>query len=252
MLVRHGSHARPGTMLRSGSGKRCATFRDASGDVEASRRSLRNTQLSRADIGCTLASPPLALRTCKRPLTSCYTPFWICNSVDRPEGYFHGKVTASRGGSNLSKCNSWQAQPRISDRARGRAAHRGRQAEPLRATLWTRRMALEDNVSRRVGRDALIRDALMDLGGWLRSLGLEQYEATFRENEDRRHGPAALHHASFTHIHSGNYGAANAEASELVSLTDEKGAAAALGRLTEYWSEVGFWPSPADRWTRSK
>jgi hypothetical protein len=23
----------------------------------------------------------------------------------------------------------------------------------------------------------------MDLGGWLRSLGLEQYEATFRENE---------------------------------------------------------------------
>jgi hypothetical protein len=42
---------------------------------------------------------------------------------------------------------------------------------------------LEDHVSRRVVRDALIRDALMDLGGWLRSLGLEQYEATFRENE---------------------------------------------------------------------
>ena len=26
-------------------------------------------------------------------------------------------------------------------------------------------------------------DAIMDIGGWLRSLGLEQYEATFRENE---------------------------------------------------------------------
>ena len=25
--------------------------------------------------------------------------------------------------------------------------------------------------------------AIMDLGGWLRSLGLEQYEAAFRENE---------------------------------------------------------------------
>ena len=35
---------------------------------------------------------------------------------------------------NLSKCNSWQTQPRISHRARGRAAHRGRQAEPLRAS----------------------------------------------------------------------------------------------------------------------
>ena len=34
----------------------------------------------------------------------------------------------------------------------------------------------------------------------------------------------ALHHASFTHIHCGNYGAANAEADELVALTDEKGA----------------------------
>jgi predicted ATPase/class 3 adenylate cyclase len=34
----------------------------------------------------------------------------------------------------------------------------------------------------------------------------------------------ALHHASFTHIHCGNYGAANAEANELVALTEEKGA----------------------------
>jgi SAM domain (Sterile alpha motif) len=25
--------------------------------------------------------------------------------------------------------------------------------------------------------------AIMDLGGWLRSLGLERYEAAFRENE---------------------------------------------------------------------
>ena len=43
-------------------------------------------------------------------------------------------VTASGRGSNRSKCNSWQAQPRISHRARGRAAYRGRQAEPLRAS----------------------------------------------------------------------------------------------------------------------
>ena len=34
----------------------------------------------------------------------------------------------------------------------------------------------------------------------------------------------ALHHASCTHIHCGNYGAANAEANELVALTEEKGA----------------------------
>src|SRR5215472_2260784 len=38
------------------------------GDVAASRRSLRSARLSRADIGCTLASPLLALRTCKRPV----------------------------------------------------------------------------------------------------------------------------------------------------------------------------------------
>src|SRR6516165_5777254 len=38
------------------------------GDVGASRRSLRSARLSRADIGCTLASPLLALRTCKRPV----------------------------------------------------------------------------------------------------------------------------------------------------------------------------------------
>ena len=34
----------------------------------------------------------------------------------------------------------------------------------------------------------------------------------------------ALNHTSFTHIHCGNYRAANAEADELVALTDEKGA----------------------------
>jgi predicted ATPase len=47
----------------------------------------------------------------------------------------------------------------------------------------------------------------------------------------------ALHHASFTHIHCGNYGAANAEASELVSLTDEKGAKQwkAGGMLVRAW-----------------
>jgi hypothetical protein len=35
------------------------------GDVGASRRSLRNARLSRADIGCTLTSP--ALRAVKAP-----------------------------------------------------------------------------------------------------------------------------------------------------------------------------------------
>jgi hypothetical protein len=37
-------------------------------DVGASRRSLRSARLSRADIGCTRASPLLALRPCKRPV----------------------------------------------------------------------------------------------------------------------------------------------------------------------------------------
>ena len=41
----------------------------------------------------------------------------ICNSTYRREGHFHGKRTASRAVSNLSKCNSWQARPRISDRS---------------------------------------------------------------------------------------------------------------------------------------
>jgi predicted ATPase len=47
----------------------------------------------------------------------------------------------------------------------------------------------------------------------------------------------ALHHASFTHIHCGNYGAANAEAGELVALTDEKGAkqSKAGGMLARAW-----------------
>jgi predicted ATPase len=47
----------------------------------------------------------------------------------------------------------------------------------------------------------------------------------------------ALHHASFTHIHCGNYGAANAEAGELVALTDEKGAKQwkAGGMLVRAW-----------------
>jgi predicted ATPase len=47
----------------------------------------------------------------------------------------------------------------------------------------------------------------------------------------------ALHHAAFTHIHCGNYGAANAEAGELVALTDEKGARQwkAGGMLARAW-----------------
>ena len=35
----------------------------------------------------------------------------------------------------------------------------------------------------RLGDHAVPRGTAMDLGGWLRRLGLEQYEAAFRENE---------------------------------------------------------------------
>jgi hypothetical protein len=55
----------------------------------------------------------------------CYTSRKVCNSTDWLVGYFLGKLTASRGGFNRSKCNSRQAQARISDRPRGRAAHCG-------------------------------------------------------------------------------------------------------------------------------
>jgi tetratricopeptide (TPR) repeat protein len=48
----------------------------------------------------------------------------------------------------------------------------------------------------------------------------------------------ALQYASFTHIHCGNYGAANAEAGELVALTAKK--AQGNGRLAECWRELGF------------
>jgi len=33
-----------------------------------------------------------------------------------------------------------------------------------------------------IARQQANQDAIMDIGGWLRSLGLEQYEATFRAN----------------------------------------------------------------------
>ena len=63
-------HARPGHhALISGCGKGSATFRDE--DVWGCwcfAQELAQARLSRADIGCTLASPPLALRTCKRPV----------------------------------------------------------------------------------------------------------------------------------------------------------------------------------------
>jgi Phage integrase family len=64
----------------------------------------------------------------------CYTYIEICNSTNQREGYFHGKRTASRASFNLSKCNSWQGKPRLPDRTGSRAAHRGRQAEPLWAS----------------------------------------------------------------------------------------------------------------------
>ena len=36
-----------------------------------------------------------------------------CNSMNRREGCFHGKRAASRNGSNLSKCNSWQTDREV-------------------------------------------------------------------------------------------------------------------------------------------
>ena len=33
-----------------------------------------------------------------------------------------------------------------------------------------------------IARQQANQDAIMDIGGWLRSLGLERYEAAFREN----------------------------------------------------------------------
>ena len=42
----------------------------------------------------------------------------------------------------------------------------------------------------------------------------------------------ALDHASFTHIHCGNYAAASAQADELVALADEKGVSVS-GRRSE-------------------
>ena len=64
------SHARPGNhALISGYGQWRPALRDEDvWGLAASRRSLRSARLSRADIGCTLASPLLALRTCKRPV----------------------------------------------------------------------------------------------------------------------------------------------------------------------------------------
>ena len=50
----------------------------------------------------------MALRDFERGSSTCYTSSQICNSTNGQEGYFHGKLAASRGGSNVSKCNSWQ------------------------------------------------------------------------------------------------------------------------------------------------
>jgi hypothetical protein len=79
-----------------------------------SRRAQQRPRLSR-DEACDRTAGTRQCGPCDRNsilrarwLTSCYTSLQICNSVDRREGHFHGKVTASRGGSNLSKCNSCQ------------------------------------------------------------------------------------------------------------------------------------------------
>ena len=55
---------------------------------------------------------------------------------------------------------------------------------PSRALSWTRFVAWKIICA------VVISGVIMDLGGWLRSLGL--YEAAFREKRDRRHSPAAL------------------------------------------------------------
>src|SRR4029077_16052092 len=62
-------------------------------------------------------------------------PFQKCcpAGAEPAGGEYHENRTAPGEGFNRSKCNSPQTQPRISDRARGGAAYRGRQAEPLRA-----------------------------------------------------------------------------------------------------------------------
>jgi hypothetical protein len=83
----------------------------------------------RADVGFDHARISMV-----RALWLCYTSSKICNSTNHREGHFLGKLAASRGGSNLGKCNSWQTQPRISHRARGRAAHGGGQGQPVRAS----------------------------------------------------------------------------------------------------------------------
>jgi hypothetical protein len=61
-------HARPGNHALTTDNGAPRSEMKTFGDGGASRRSLRSARLSRADIGCTLASPLLALRTCKRPV----------------------------------------------------------------------------------------------------------------------------------------------------------------------------------------
>src|ERR1700733_8471594 len=51
-------------------------------------------------------------------------------------------------------------------------------SETFKRGLWTG-LHLDDHL--RLGRDAI-----MDVAVWLRSLGLERYEAAFRDNGDRR------------------------------------------------------------------
>jgi hypothetical protein len=49
-------------------------------------------------------------------------------------GLFSWKSRGFSSGSNLSKCNSWQAQPRISPSGRSSASFEAAKAEPLRAS----------------------------------------------------------------------------------------------------------------------
>ena len=46
-----------------------------------------------------------------------------------------------------------------------------------------------------IARQQANQDAIMDIGGWQRSLGLERYEAVFRENDvdDLRPNPVEPH-----------------------------------------------------------
>ena len=65
----------------------------------------------------------------------------------------------------------------------------------------------------------------MDLGGWLRSLGLEQYEAAFRENEINERVLPSLTQEDLKEIGVGPVGHRRLLLEAIAALRDETGAA---------------------------